>query len=164
MDTSKGETPDPVDGETPETDTAPAEQGETPAPDISGLKSALAKERQARERAERDRKALRDQIGQLVSPEKFETVEAQVTTLTQERDAAAARALRLEVALDKGLPAALARRLLGDTREEIESDADELLSTMGGRPATPDAKAGTGNGQPAKADLNTLLRMAAGKG
>src|SRR5690606_26093218 len=40
---------------------------------------------------------------------------------------AEARALRLEVALEKGLTAAQARRLVGSTKEELEQDADELL-------------------------------------
>lgn len=37
------------------------------------------------------------------------------------------QALRFEVALDKGLPKALAVRLQGSTKAELEADADELL-------------------------------------
>lgn len=40
------------------------------------------------------------------------------------------RALRLEVASEKGLTPAQAKRLVGSTREELESDADELLTTF----------------------------------
>ncbi len=43
------------------------------------------------------------------------------------------RALRLEVASEKGLTAAQARRLVGETREELEVDAAELLESF--RPA-----------------------------
>jgi hypothetical protein len=39
-----------------------------------------------------------------------------------------ANAVRTEVAMSKGLTAAQAKRLSGSTREELESDADELLS------------------------------------
>jgi hypothetical protein len=46
------------------------------------------------------------------------------------------RALRLEVATEKGLTAAQAKRLVGSTREELEADADELLDTF--KPATTD--------------------------
>lgn len=42
-----------------------------------------------------------------------------------ERDAA-----RLKVALKKGLTEAQAKRLLGDTEEELEQDADELLASF----------------------------------
>lgn len=45
------------------------------------------------------------------------------------------RALRLEVASEKGLNAAQAKRLVGSTREELEADADELLATF--KPAEP---------------------------
>lgn len=37
------------------------------------------------------------------------------------------RATRLEVAADKGLTSAQAKRLVGTTREEVEADADEVL-------------------------------------
>ncbi len=39
--------------------------------------------------------------------------------------------LRLEVAYEKGLPPNLAKRLTGGTREEMETDADELLAEFG---------------------------------
>lgn len=42
-------------------------------------------------------------------------------------------ALRLEVALDKGLTAVQAKRLLGSTKEELEADADELVQSFGGQ-------------------------------
>lgn len=40
------------------------------------------------------------------------------------------KALRLEVASDKGLTTAQAKRLMGDTREELEADADELVESF----------------------------------
>lgn len=43
------------------------------------------------------------------------------------------KVLRLEVALEHGLPKALAHRLVGDTREELEADAKELLKLSGGK-------------------------------
>ncbi|MER6485751.1 hypothetical protein ABT264_19610 [Streptomyces virginiae] len=50
-------------------------------------------------------------------------------------EAATASALRLQVAADKGLTPAQATRLQGATKEELEADADELLSAFG--PVTP---------------------------
>ncbi len=40
------------------------------------------------------------------------------------------RALRLEIAAEKGLTPAQAKRLVGSTREELESDADDLLENF----------------------------------
>ncbi len=40
------------------------------------------------------------------------------------------RALRLEVAAEKGLTPAQAKRLVGTTRDELEADAAELLDTF----------------------------------
>lgn len=53
--------------------------------------------------------------------EKAADLEKRATTA--ERDAA-----RLRVALNKGLTATQAKRLVGDTEEELEADADELLA------------------------------------
>lgn len=74
--------------------------------------------------------------------------EADKSELQRERDKAAAaeararaaeiRADRLDVAAAKGLSASLAARLVGETREELEADADELLKVI--KPA------GDGNG------------------
>lgn len=44
---------------------------------------------------------------------------------------------RAEVAAEKGLPAALAARLQGSTREELAADADALLLLIPAAPATP---------------------------
>lgn len=63
------------------------------------------------------------------------------------------RAMRLEVALDKGLPKSLALRLRGDTQEEAEEDADELLKLVKA-PEEPKFKGGAdgGTGGPAPKD------------
>jgi len=55
---------------------------------------------------------------------------------------AESRALRLEVAAEKGLTPVQAKRLVGSTREELESDADELLATF--KSEDEDASAATG--------------------
>jgi hypothetical protein len=44
-------------------------------------------------------------------------------------------AIRMKVAMEKGLTPAQAKRLVGDTEEEMSEDADELLETF--KPAKP---------------------------
>lgn len=52
-------------------------------------------------------------------------------TSAEERAAKAEQAfMRLEVAVDKGLTPAQARRLVGTTKEELEADADDLLASF----------------------------------
>jgi hypothetical protein len=77
--------------------------------------------------------------------------EAQKTELQKATDRAAeaerqasereARALRAEVALEKGLTASQAKRLVGKNRDELIADADELLKDLG------TGKSGQGGGQ-----------------
>lgn len=57
----------------------------------------------------------------------LEKLTVRAETAEKERGALEARALRLEVAFDKGLTPAQAKRLVGATREELEADADEIL-------------------------------------
>jgi hypothetical protein len=47
------------------------------------------------------------------------------------------RATRLEVAHNKGLTPAQAKRLVGSTRDELEADADEILKDFPVTPAAP---------------------------
>ena len=49
-------------------------------------------------------------------------------------------ALRLEVAISKGLPPVLAKRLIGATKEELEADADELIASFGGGERKPPSR------------------------
>lgn len=53
---------------------------------------------------------------------------AEAAAATERRAAEAeAKALRLEVAFEKGLTPAQAKRLVGGSREELEADADDIL-------------------------------------
>lgn len=69
--------------------------------------------------------------------------------------AAEAQLLRLEIAAEKGLTPSQARRLVGSTREELESDAADLLETF--KPANGDQAAPT----PPDLDLGTRGTTAA---
>lgn len=135
-------TTEPTDADKPATepDTKPA--GDPPAetkPDADQLgdagKKALQAEREQRKSLEKEvakyRKADQDKADQ-------DKTEAEKRTAAEQRaDAAELRATRLEVAAEKGLTPAQAKRLAGSTREEIEADADEVLRDFPATPAKP---------------------------
>ena len=136
-----------VDGDAPDApDAAAQDEGQQDAPDDLGDagKRALDEERKARRDAARTAKAEKERADALAA-QLAEIERAQMTD--QERAAAerddwrkkyeeqaaqlAARdldILRRDVADEKGLNPGLARRLRGATREELETDADELKS------------------------------------
>lgn len=62
-----------------------------------------------------------------------EKAEAELATITP-------RVMRLEVALAKGLTEKQAARLVGDTREALEADADELLTEIGASTGAKETK------------------------
>jgi len=57
--------------------------------------------------------------------------------LKAERDNLQMAQLRREVADEKGLTPAQAKRLVGTTRDELESDADDIITTFPAQPAPP---------------------------
>ncbi len=57
----------------------------------------------------------------------LEKLTARAEKAEREHAETVARALRLEVAFDKGLTPAQAKRLVGANRDELEADADEIL-------------------------------------
>jgi hypothetical protein len=111
-----------------------------PKPELGEAgKKALDEERKARRDAERQARDLADRLKAIEDKDKTEVerLTGQVATLTKERDAAAMRADRLEVAVTKSLDegqalriTSAAKRLTGSTREELEADADEFLAAF----------------------------------
>lgn len=61
---------------------------------------------------------------------KSKTAEDRIAALEQKIAEAEAKSTRLEVAAAKGLTPAMAKRLVGTTREELEADADELAAAL----------------------------------
>ena len=106
------------------------------------LKSANAK--LATAEAERDtaRKELAE-AGDATSSES-EKLAKQLADMQKDLEAEKASRLRAEVVAAKGLTPAMAKRLSGATREELEADADELLEAFpaasGGAGAPPSQK------------------------
>lgn len=146
-----------ADDPTPTGDPATGKPANPPAPaDLGdGGKKALEDERRARRDAERQLKDLQTKVQELEDKDKSETdkLRDQVAQLTKERDEHAAKVLRHEVAMAKGLTAAQAKRLAGSTKEELEADADEILETFGGK--KPDDETG-GATPPSRRPVATL--------
>ena len=127
-------------------------------------KKALDAERREKRAAE---KRAADLEARLKEFEDRDKTEAQ--KLAEARDAAERRALdaeranlRYRVAVAKQLPPELVDRLRGDTEEEMAADADALLSLV--KPPAPSYDGGTRTSAGAPADMNALIRRAAGHG
>ena len=92
----------------------------------------LAGERRTQEQRFADAAAKAKQFDELAEKEKTELQKAVEAREQMEKELAAERAsrLRLEVAQAKGLPAEMAARLQGGTKEELEADADTLVRLL----------------------------------
>lgn len=80
-----------------------------------------------------------------------ERLTAELAEARTRAEKAEAKASRYEVALNKGLTLRQANRLVGDTVEELEDDADEMLVDLGQGPRGSDAGDDTssdGDGKP----------------
>lgn len=84
-------------------------------------------------KAHKEAEALRLKLKEIEDRDKSETdkLKDRVTVAEKRAEEAEARALRLEVAAEKGLTLRQAKRLTGASREELEADADELLEDLG---------------------------------
>jgi hypothetical protein len=90
---------------------------------------ALARKHETQAKANAD---AAKKLKELEDADKSEIEKAAAKAAEAEKRAADAelKALRLEVASDKKLTPAQAKRLVGSTREELEADADDLLDTF----------------------------------
>lgn len=106
-------------------------------PDLGdGGKKALDAERRARRDAERRANDLESRLKTIEDKDKSETerLTEENARLTKELGTATVSGTRLRVALDKGLTATQAKRLVGDTEDELTADADEILESWGAKP------------------------------
>jgi hypothetical protein len=152
-----------------ETLTDQSSETDQPSPELGDAgKKALDAERQARRDAEKQAKEFAARLKEIEDRDKSEVdkLREQVDALTRERDAASIRMLRTEIAAEKGLTPAQAKRLVGATREELEADAAEILeafpSSVGAKPPptekpTPDLRGGTDPTQDADVDIRTIV-------
>jgi hypothetical protein len=116
-----------------------AASAEKPDAVEKALRSERARAREAAKKAEAAEARLRE----IEDRDKSEKEKAETRAVEAEKKAqdAELRAVRMEVATDKKLPASLARRLQGTTKEELEADADELLKDFEAPAATAAASA-----------------------
>lgn len=117
--------------ETSETDTEQdaseaSKPKDTDSAEVAELRSQLAKANS--EAAERRRK-----LKELEDRDKTELQKLQDDLAESKKEALAG--LRFKVALEKGLTATQAKRLVGDTYDDLASDADELVVDLGVRTA-----------------------------
>lgn len=101
-----------------------SKENESASDELKKLKESSLSDQQRRDAAD---KAAQDKLDDL----------------ERRANEADARALRAEVAAEKKLTAAQARRLAGTTREELEADADDLLETF--KPAESGDEGGGGS-------------------
>lgn len=96
-------------------------------------KRALENERKARRAAEKRAQEAEAKVKEAEDAEKSEAqrLTDKVDELTKRAEAAEAKAHRYEVAAEKGLTPAQARRLVGSTREELEADAAAMAEELG---------------------------------
>jgi hypothetical protein len=123
--------------ETPEAEEKAEEQEEKSSEEFDADK-AKAKIKKANNEAANLRKRLKEleplakKAKELEDEQKSESEKLTEAKSTAEKQAAEAaqEAARLRVALKKGLTETQAKRLVGDSEEELETDADELLASF----------------------------------
>lgn len=150
--------PDPTAPATGDDEPTTETPQETPAPEAGNsdaLKRALDSERAAAKAAKAEARDLKAQL---------QTLSEAKSSVEQERDdlkgklsetsgqvpELETKLLKYEVAADKGLDLKLVSRLTGSTREELESDAEELKSLLGTSPTADDFDGGARRTAPVK--------------
>jgi chromosome segregation ATPase len=106
------------------------------AEDIAKMQAALKKANDEAAKFRHEIKAKDDELSKLKaasdsSKSEMDKVTEQIAQLEKRAADAERKALVAEVAQDKKLPAAIANRLTGSTKEELEADADELIEALG---------------------------------
>lgn len=143
-DDNEGAKPDPDEGKTPEPETETKTE-DKPLGD-AGEKALEAFKQRAREAEAKVKELspLAEKARELeeANATELEKATSQRDTFKNEAETKAAENLRLRVALEKSVPADLIDRLRGDTQEELEADADKLLSLVKTEAPAPDFDGG----------------------
>lgn len=134
---SENEPNDPANDPTPEPqDPEPKPSDRTARSEddpVDWVSEARKWEKQAKANAEAAKKLAELEEAQKTDEQKQQDRLAELESTAKQSTTEAAR---LRVALRKGLTESQAKRLVGDTEEELEQDADELLATFA--PASDD--------------------------
>lgn len=125
--------------------------------DVAAMQKAL---RKANKEAETYRLKVKEYED--ASKSEQERLAEQLEEQKRRADMAERTLMRTQVAAAKGLPPKLADRLQGDTIEELEADADDLLAEFEVRSGSPrpDPSQGAKGDPPSSGDMDTLLRAA----
>lgn len=133
--------------------------------ELANLKKALASERKLRTSAE---KTLRDK--ELEALPEIDRLKTENQSLTQTTEKLTRENIKLTIALELELPWRIAKRITGDTEDDMRSDAADLLADFkartenGDRSKTPPNDGARRGKDGAKSvNMNDLLRAAAGK-
>lgn len=110
-------------------ETTTPEITETPQPESTFTQADV--DRIVRERVKRERDKYADYEDLKAKAGTATTLEERVAEIEKRASDNEARAMRAEIANAKGLTPTQAKRLVGTTREELEADADELLTDIG---------------------------------
>lgn len=97
----------------------------------AAIASRLIREREKALRPYADYEQIKNDLGTANST--LAARDATITDLTDQLQSARSDLAKTRIALEKGLPAALAERLTGETDDELRQDADSLLTLIGGR-------------------------------
>lgn len=121
-----------------------------------------AKSREQEKRAKENADAAR-KLKTIEDAAKSETekLSERLTVAEKRANDAELSALRLEVASSKGLNVSQARRLVGATKDELEKDADDLLSSFKPAKSSPDFDGGARTPAKTGDDMNQLIRRRA---
>lgn len=146
--------------DTTSTDDAPEAEDDNEPFDAERAKAAIAKrnsENAALRRRLKEAEAAQTKLDEIESAGKTEAdkLRDQLAAAQKSAQEAEARALRAEVAASKGLTAAQAKRLVGSSLEELEADADELLSSFKPQEGNPVGTKPTENLRPGTTDPTT---------
>jgi hypothetical protein len=144
-------------------DKKPEVKDEAKPDDLAAMKAALKK-------ANKEAEAARLKLKEIEDKDKSESEKAAERAATAEKRAQEAelRAMRLEVAVSKGLTPAQAKRLVGTTQEELEADAEEFLESIrpddkgkppGGKPREDLRGGGDPSDEPEEMDPRKLAEM-----
>lgn len=112
---------------------------QTEAPATPNKADLPTEVKQALKKANKEAETLRLKLKEYEDRDKtdLQKLQEERDALKSERDSLALETMRREVAEEKGLTIAQARRLVGSTREELEADADDVLTAFPVTPAKP---------------------------
>lgn len=104
-------------------------------------KKAIAAERKRADALDKELKALRAESATRADAElsELERLKKENAELLSSKSASELQSIRLQVALEKGIPANLAARLQGDDYDSFAADADSLAELVTGKTVTPKA-------------------------